>query len=130
MKSTAEKDFEFDYPVVDQNETLDVRAEIWDTTNPLLPILLDTAVLVHLSAGVYITKYLGGMDGQIYTVIRQVFTDNSFTAVNPDYPSPSVTLYEFEDPAPPPTGGAAADTELVGFLDDGDELIGILDCDC
>lgn len=89
--------FTFNYGDSNQTPGLNISARIYDVTSGI-PVLLGSVVLSVATGGVYCGNYQG-QGGKTYLVICSVYTDSSFTSLDPNY-SPGVECYkDLESPA-------------------------------
>lgn len=75
----------FAYGAFDMETDLDIQTKIYDVTSGVS--LTATQVMAYVTLGVYFSSFSGTI-GEVYEIISTVYTDNTFTSVNPNY-SPS-----------------------------------------
>ncbi len=78
--------YAFGYGAFDMNASLNIRTKIYNVTTGT-PVLVSTQVLDYVALGAYFGFFTGTV-GQTYEIISTVYTDNTFSIVNPNY-SPS-----------------------------------------
>lgn len=86
--------FTFNYPAFDQVTNLSVQARIYDVTTGA-PSLVSSVVLSNLLSGFYSGTFQG-QSGKAYLVITNVYTDGTFTTVDPSR-SPAAECYKSSD---------------------------------
>lgn len=72
----------FAYGAYDENNSLFLRANIYDVTSGT-PTLIGQTQLVNVSIGVYLGAYVGAV-GHSYEIAVAVYTDGNYVDVDPD----------------------------------------------
>lgn len=118
--------FPIGYAAYDQEIALFIRAHVFNITSGL-PVVVGTTDLVHEGFGAYSGRFVGGGNGDLYSVVSVVYTDGTYATPEPTR-SPGKNELQFVD-----LGASVAEAQSPGeflAISDGDEeLLATLECE-
>ena len=125
----------FNWNWVDNNGNTDlvVAGAVWDVTIPASPNFIAFVPMYSVGNGAYSGSY-AGTQGKNYIVQSSVYTDDTYTVLNPAFP-PGAESFQCAPVAGSGSGGGCEilgfvlqNNPVVGYVITNDPLVGYVEC--
>lgn len=99
---------------------------VYDVSNLIPALVQGPSAMDNVIANTYMGKFTPTV-GKLYLVLKAVYTDGTYSAINTDFPQGSETVYAGVVGTPAPIINQVVSIDLAGELEDSNGLVGFLE---